>query len=89
MMRKEEKWSDNGKKGFQPALRCASTSELAEIYNNRFIFLFKVYVFSEYAVHKYSVEHEERNVWKVYLEKSDFPAALRYCSNDEAKLDQV
>jgi len=49
----------------------------------------QVYVFSEYAVHKYSVEHEERNVWKVYLEKGDFPAALRYCSNDEAKLDQV
>jgi hypothetical protein len=49
----------------------------------------QVYVFSEYAVHKYSVEHEERNVWKVYLEKDDFPAALRYCSNDEAKLDQV
>jgi hypothetical protein len=48
-----------------------------------------VYVFSEYAVHKYSVEHEERNVWKVYLEKKDFAAALRYCSNDESKLDQV
>ena len=40
-------------------------------------------------MHKYSVEHEERNVWKVYLEKKDFAAAIRYCSNDESKLDQV
>lgn len=32
---------------------------------------------------------EERNVWRIYLEKGDFDRAQRYCLGDESKLDEV
>lgn len=59
------------------------------LYFRTFSSLGLIYVFSEYAIHKYSIDHEERNVWKVYLEKGDFISAMRYSGKDEGKLDQV
>ena len=48
-----------------------------------------VYVFSDYAIHKYNLDHEDKHIWKVFLEKSDFENALKYCAHDEVKKDQV
>ena len=37
----------------------------------------------------YIPDHEDKHIWKVFLEKSDFEKALKYCQNDELKKDQV
>ena len=31
-----------------------------------------IYVFSDYSVHKYNLDHEDKHIWKVFLEKGDF-----------------
>ena len=48
-----------------------------------------LYAFTDYAIYQYSVEREERHVWKIFLQKGDIESAERYCLGDEAKLDQV
>jgi hypothetical protein len=48
-----------------------------------------IYVYSDYTVHKYNLDHEDKQIWRVYLEKSDFSQALKYCHNDDLKTDQV
>ena len=48
-----------------------------------------IYVYSEYSVHKYNLDHEDKHIWKVFLEKSQFEKALKYCYDDETKMDAV
>lgn len=48
-----------------------------------------IYVFSEYAVHKYDMDDEAKHIWKVYLERGNYEAALKYANGDEDKTDQV
>ncbi len=48
-----------------------------------------IYVYSDYVIHKYNLDHEDKHIWKIYLDKSDYILALRYCYNEETKLDQV
>lgn len=36
-----------------------------------------IYTFCDYAIYQYSTEREERNVWKIYLDKREFGAAAR------------
>ena len=31
-----------------------------------------IYVFSDYSVHKYNLDHEDKHIWKVFLEKGNF-----------------
>ena len=47
-----------------------------------------IYVFAEYSVHKYNIDHEEKHIWKVFLERGDYEKALKYCRDDE-QMDQV
>lgn len=54
----------------------------------------KIYAFSEYDVFEYAVDREERNVWRDYLHKAQtnpafYQLALKYCANDEDKMDEV
>ena len=48
-----------------------------------------IYVYSDYSVHKYNLDREDKHIWKVFLEKSDFEKALKYCQDDETKMDVV
>ena len=48
-----------------------------------------IYVYSDYSVHKYTLDHEDKHVWKIFLEKGDFESALKHCQGDEVKMDQV
>ena len=47
------------------------------------------YAYTDYAIHRFQVDREERNVWRIYLEKGDFDRALQFCSGDERKLGEV
>ena len=47
------------------------------------------YAYTDYAIHRFQVDREERNVWRIYLEKGDFDRALQFCSGDDQKLDEV
>jgi hypothetical protein len=47
------------------------------------------FAYTDYAIHKFRVEGEERNVWRIYLEKEDFDRAAQFCSGNEKKLDEV
>ncbi|GFG37001.1 hypothetical protein Cfor_07076 [Coptotermes formosanus] len=48
-----------------------------------------IWAFTEKAVFRYKVIHEERNVWQVYVEKGEFELAKRYCKDNPAHIDQV
>jgi len=48
-----------------------------------------IYAYSDYSIYEYTVEKEERNVWKDYLLKQDFVTAAKFCLGDEDKLDEV
>ncbi|KAL6254778.1 hypothetical protein P5V15_014108 [Pogonomyrmex californicus] len=48
-----------------------------------------IWAYSERAVFKYKVTKEDRNVWQVYVDKSEFDLAKRYCGNNPAHIDQV
>ena len=48
-----------------------------------------LYAFTDYAIYQYTVEREERHVWKIFLQKGDIESAEKYCLGDECKLDQV
>ena len=37
----------------------------------------------------FSIHREERNVWRIYLDRGDFDLAQRYSLGDEYKLDEV
>ena len=43
-----------------------------------------IYVYSDYSVHKYNLDHEDKHVWKVFLEKGEFEKGKWIClvSND-------
>ena len=47
------------------------------------------YAYTDYAIHRFLVDREERNVWRIYLEKGDFDRALQFCSGDDRKLNEV
>ncbi len=47
------------------------------------------FVFTDYFIHKFKVDREERNVWKIYLESGDFDLAQHFCQGDAEKLDEV
>ena len=54
----------------------------------------KIYAFCEYDVLEYAVDREERNVWRDYLHKAQtnpayYDLALKYCAEDEDKMDEV
>jgi vacuolar protein sorting-associated protein 18 len=48
-----------------------------------------IIVFSEMAVYRYKVNNEDRNIWRIYLEKGDFNSAKMFAKTDPAKLDKV
>ena len=48
-----------------------------------------LYAFTDYAIYQYTVEREERHVWKIFLQKGDIESAEKYCLGDESKLDEV
>ena len=48
-----------------------------------------IYIHSEYSIFKYNLEHEEKNIWKVFLEKKNFEKALEFCFGDQVKMNQV
>ena len=39
------------------------------------------WVWSEYAVYKYSVVNEARHVWKIYLDQGQYNLAMRHCGD--------
>ncbi len=47
------------------------------------------FVFSDYAVYKFRVDREKRNVWRIYLERGEFDLAQQFCRDDPDKLDEV
>lgn len=47
------------------------------------------WTFTEYAVYKYKVVNEARNVWRIYLEKDQFELASRHCGQQPGALDQI
>ena len=47
------------------------------------------FAFSDYEVRKFKLDREDRNVWKIFMEKGDFDAALSYSSDDPDKLNEV
>ena len=47
------------------------------------------YLFTDYVIHKFKVDREERNVWKIFLEQGNFELALQFSQGDEKKLDEV
>ncbi len=47
------------------------------------------YAYTDYAIHEFKVKKEERNVWKIYLEKGEFDLALQFCAGDDLRLDEV
>ena len=48
-----------------------------------------IYIFTEYTIHKYNLDQEDKHIWKVFLEMGKFDEALNYAGNDEWKTDQV
>ncbi|XP_011144081.1 vacuolar protein sorting-associated protein 18 homolog isoform X2 [Harpegnathos saltator] len=48
-----------------------------------------IWAYSERAVFKYRVTKEDRNVWQVYVDKSEFELAKQYCKDNPAHIDQV
>ena len=37
-----------------------------------------IYVYSDYSVHKYNLDQEDKHIWKVFLEKGDFTKGMNY-----------
>lgn len=48
-----------------------------------------IWAYSERAVFKYKVTKEDRNVWQVYVDKSEFELAKQYCKDNPAHIDHV
>ena len=46
------------------------------------------WIYTTFSIYELSVENEERDVWKLYLEKSQYDMALQYCK-DPAQKDKV
>ncbi len=47
------------------------------------------FVYTDYFIHKFKVDQEDRNVWKIYLEAGDFELAQQCCRGDPDKLNEV
>ncbi|CAG2175399.1 unnamed protein product, partial [Oppiella nova] len=48
-----------------------------------------VWVFTHLAVYRYKIVAEDRNIWRIYLDKQDFDAAKRLARNDALKTDRI
>jgi hypothetical protein len=48
-----------------------------------------VWVFTHLAVYRYKIVAEDRNIWRIYLDKQDFEAAKRLARNDALKTDRI
>lgn len=48
-----------------------------------------IWIYSEMAVYRYKVIKEDRNIWRIYLDKGDFEMARDFAKNDPTKLDRV
>ncbi|KAF4519225.1 hypothetical protein B566_EDAN015331 [Ephemera danica] len=48
-----------------------------------------VWVYSERSIFKYKVYQEDRNMWRVYMEKGDFEKAQEFCRENLVHKDQV
>ncbi|KAK3930225.1 Vacuolar protein sorting-associated protein 18-like protein [Frankliniella fusca] len=48
-----------------------------------------IWAFTEKAVFKYKVTKEDRNVWRIYIEKGKFDLAKKYCGDNPAFMDHV
>lgn len=48
-----------------------------------------IWTCSEYALYRYTINREERNVWHVYLLQGEYDLAKQYCMGDSANLDIV
>uniref|UniRef100_A0A7S3Z7D3 Pep3/Vps18 beta-propeller domain-containing protein n=1 Tax=Lotharella globosa TaxID=91324 RepID=A0A7S3Z7D3_9EUKA len=47
------------------------------------------WMFSEHCVFEVLIVNEDRDVWRLLLEKGDFDGALRHCKESKPKLDMV
>ena len=45
--------------------------------------------YTDYSVYKHRLINEARHVWRIYLQRGDFEAALRYCGENALHKDQV
>lgn len=48
-----------------------------------------IWVYSERSIFKYKVTQEDRNMWRVYMEKGEFEKAKEHCKENPAHMDQV
>ena len=48
-----------------------------------------VWVYTEYAVYRYKITEEDRNIWEIYLNKKDFNQARFYAGDDVIKQDRT
>lgn len=48
-----------------------------------------VYTFSNKTIFRYKISNEQRNVWRMYLDKNDFELAEKYSRDNPANLDMV
>lgn len=48
-----------------------------------------VWVYSEYAVYRYKIVAESRNIWDIHLKKQNFEMARTFSKSDPVKYDKV
>ena len=47
------------------------------------------WAYTDYAVYKYKVVDESRNIWRIYLEQSKFDLAIKHCNDKPAAMDLI
>lgn len=48
-----------------------------------------VWCYTERGVFRYSINEEDRNVWKIFLDKGDFVKAMEFSKHDSDKLEAI
>lgn len=48
-----------------------------------------VYLYTNKAIYRYKITREDRNVWRLYLDKNEFSLALSHCQDNPAYRDIV
>lgn len=47
------------------------------------------WAYTDYAVYKYKVVEESRNIWRIYLEQGKFELAIKHCNDKPSALDLI
>jgi alpha/beta superfamily hydrolase len=48
-----------------------------------------IWCFTEKTIFKYVVNDEERNIWRIFLDKGDFVKAQEYSKHDPEKMEVI